>query len=161
MLIASATQAIEAYCKRRFSQGTHREIYSGGKTRIALRHYPVQQIRSVKTLSGQAIAGYELLPEDGTLLLAAGWPAGEDNIKVEYDAGYVTPDQATATQQPSTLPACIEMACIRYVQLMYEGQIGKVSERLGDYAVTYTDTPYGQLPQAVSQLLEPCLGRWL
>jgi len=161
MLILSASQGIEAYCKRRFAQSVHTEVYSGGKTRIQLRNYPVQQIRSVKTLGGQAITGYEWLPEDGTLLLPAGWPAGEDNIKVEYEAGYVTPDQAATTQQSSNLPASIEMACIRYVQMMYEGQIGKVSERLGDYAVTYTDTPNGPLPQAVAQLLEPCLGRWL
>jgi len=160
MLIASASQGIEAYCKRHFSQGTHTEIYSGGKTRIELRNYPVQSIQRVTKLTGESISGYELLPEVGTLLLPAGWPAGEDNIKIEYEAGYTTWSQVTGTEQV-TLPACIEMACIRYVQMMYEGNIGKVSERLGDYAVTYTDTPNGQLPQPVAQLLEPCLGRWL
>lgn len=160
MMIGAATQAIEGYCRRHFSQTTHKEWYSGGSTKIMLRNFPVQQIVRVATLAGQEITGYELYADDGVLVLTGGWPSGEDNILVEYAAGYVTPDQAAETRVPN-LPESIELACIRYVQMLYEGQIGKVSERLGDYAVTYPEISAGKLPAVVTQLLEPSLGRWL
>ncbi|WP_078497562.1 head-tail connector protein [Paenibacillus selenitireducens] len=160
MMIGAVSQAIEGYCRRQFGRSTHTEWYSGGSSKLLLRNFPVQQIVRVTTLAGQEITSYELLADTGELVLAEGWPSGEDNIKIEYEAGYVTPDQATETLA-ANLPESIELACIRYVQMLYEGQIGKVSERLGDYAVTYPEHSAGKLPAVVTQLLEPALGRWL
>lgn len=159
MLIVAASQSIEHYCKRTFRKTLHTERYDGGTKEIALHHFPVHSVKSVTATQEGSLTDYELFP-DGTLWRETGWPAGARSIKVVYEAGYILPNETTETE-PQTLPQCVELACLRYVQLLYEGQIGKTSERLGDYAVTYAQAAEGNLPQAVVLLLQPSVGRWL
>lgn len=74
------------------------------------------------------------------------------SLLVEYDAGFVTPQQSITTGGPyfgvtPTLPDEIELACLDYAIWLdkMQGQFGEVSsEKIGDAEVRYR--PYGRSP---------------
>jgi hypothetical protein len=156
LAIEAATDAIEAYCKRSLSRSSHTLVQDGtGGAVIRLPDYPVHSIDHVR-VDGNAVTDYELVPETGELIRTTGWPAGTRNIAVSYTAGYVTPDQAAAGQ-PATLPRQLELACILYGRMIFEGKLGLFRERLGDWSVEYAiprvETKW--LPPAVAAFISP------
>lgn len=152
MVLLSASQVIEQFCKRDFKKKLYREKISGTPVSkyINLRNYPIHSIEHIN------VSGYEVLDE-GRLYHFAGWPKGDHNIDVEYIGGYVLPGDATVTE-PQTLPRSIELACLLLAQTLLRNP-GVKSERVGDLSVTYSDEQ--GLPAAVKALVSPYVGRWV
>ncbi|WP_405131894.1 phage gp6-like head-tail connector protein [Paenibacillus sp. FSL H8-0317] len=152
MIIAAASQAIEEYCNRSFKKQAYTEILSGVNPSkyLNLRNYPIHEVTSMH------IEGYTVL-EEGRLFRQSGWPAGENNISVQYIGGYVLPSDATE-EEPRTLPMPLELACILYCQTLLRDP-GIKSERVGSISVTYGDQ--NGLPGPVKALVSPYVGRWV
>lgn len=161
MCIAAASQAIEHYCGRSLRLAERTERYSGtGARTIELRSLPVRRVHAVAVEPDGAAPEFEAL-DDGTLLHPTGWPEGDRNIVVTYEAGYVLPGETGDGSAPP-LPASVELACILYAKMLYCDQAGMMTERLGDYSVTYwKPREPSLLSPAVAALLKPCAGRWL
>ncbi|MUG68647.1 hypothetical protein GNP94_22000 [Paenibacillus campinasensis] len=123
---------------------------------MVLRNFPV--------FGGTARVGEQEVPilpnDDGLIFSSHGWPAGQRNIEVEYEAGYTLPGEETS-EQPRTLPEVVEMACMFTMQGMLSQPAGNIqSERVGDVSVTYRDVD-AALPLTARNLLVPYVGRWV
>lgn len=154
--IASASAAIENYCRRSFKKQSYTERVNGYATSryINLRNYPIHRVTQIAIKSE-----YDIF-DDGRLYCAAGWPAGERNIEVSYIGGYVLPGDATA-DEPRTLPEPLELACLLLIQMMLRDPAVR-SERVGNINVTYADFDAdGRLPGPVAALVAPYVGRWV
>lgn len=104
-LITRVCAFIESYCDRTFTNATYTdEIYSGGKKFIFLKNYPVTEFTKIEYKSGSnssptwtafTVNDYDLIDER-KLRRAGGfapgenavWPAGVNNIRITYKAGY-------------------------------------------------------------------------
>lgn len=89
------SDAIEAYCQRKFNavnytQTYYCEDYKRGDSRLFLAVFPVNSITSIEE-DGEAITGYRLHPQTGILTKKEGFFFG-DEIIVEYNAGYAQAD---------------------------------------------------------------------
>ncbi|WP_438445902.1 phage head-tail connector protein [Gorillibacterium sp. sgz5001074] len=163
LLLASASRAIESYCGRSFKRQDYTQTASGGGRYLALRNYPVHEIREVLGPSGP-ITDYKMLDKgtNGILFRNSGWPGGAHEVTIEYSAGYILPGDGTP-EDPTDLPPDLEYACLLFTKLLYHGQFGLHSERLGDHTVTFSLPNTGEeleLPHAVRALAAPYVGRF-
>lgn len=162
--IAQASDAIEAYCDRRFLKATVTEKVRGyGGPTLRLSRYPLVSITSV-ALSGNAISAssdtWAATPEtddaeQGVLRhLSSNWEWTAD-----WDAGAAAPEQRAGTERPlytvvyvggyvlpasspRTLPYQIERACLLTCVDLYhnEGRNQQiVSETVMSASRTYAD----------------------
>lgn len=161
MCLQAASEAIEQYCRRSFELKERTELCSGlGSTILPLRAYPVTSILSVGDPSCP-ITDYVQFDE-GMLYREQRWPCGSFNIQVHYVGGYVLPRDEDGAPV-SNLPISVEYACLLLCKQLYSGEWGKVSERIGDYSVTYEKGSDGEspnLPRAVRTLLRSHVRRW-
>ncbi|QJC52790.1 phage head-tail connector protein [Paenibacillus albicereus] len=161
LYLQAASEAVELYCRRSFELKERTELCSGlGSTMLPLRAYPVASILTVGEPE-QLITNFVEL-EDGMLFRKEHWPRGIFNIPVRYTGGFVLPSDEPGGPEP-TLPKSIELACLLLCKLLYSGEWGKVSERIGDYSVTYDKGIDGEspnLPRAVRGLLRSHVRRW-
>lgn len=158
--LITASQAIENRCMRSFKKGSYTDIASGDpKSKyINLVNSPLHLVQAVNTEDGP-VTGFIILA-DGRLFRKNGWPCGEHNITVTYEAGYTLPEDATP-ESPKTLPAPLELACILYAQTMMRAP-GVTSERVGDISVSYaSNDDVNNMPAAVFALIQPYIGRWV
>lgn len=113
MTIAQVSAEIESECKRTFGKADYEDYRIGsGGVLLLLKNYPVI------TASIPEITDFEIKSNEGMLYRKDGWLKGNE-YKVSYSAGYVLPKDAT-TDQPSTLPADLEGACITLVNIRME-----------------------------------------
>lgn len=161
LFLEAASEAVELYCRRSFELKERTELCSGlGSTMLPLRAYPVVSILTVGELDNLITNFVEL--DDGMLFRKERWPCGVFNVPVQYTGGFVLPSDEPGSPE-STLPKSIELACLLLCKLLYSGEWGKVSERIGDYFVTYDKGPDGEspnLPRAVRALLRSHVRRW-
>lgn len=152
--LMSATSAIESYCNRDFERKTYTEIHSGGRSKfLALRNYPIHEIVEMNPENSSYIS-----LDGGILFDERGWAKGEFNIKVTYIGGYTLPSDDSGVT--TDLPAVLEMACLMLAKMIFKGDIGKVSERIEDYSVTYAQGEKQQdLPPVIQALCAPHVWR--
>lgn len=145
LLITSCSTIIEQWCGRNFYSATYTENYNGtGTTRLILNQLPIQSVASV-TINDQVIPvstdplvyGYmfdvnsiylvgSAMPSLG---LSTGsnvsgnnrFPMGNQNVAVEYTAGY------------ATIPAAINQAAVDFVAYKFRerSRIGMRSDHIG------------------------------
>lgn len=155
-LVEAASEAIESFCRRQFTQTQHTEYHDGmGSGVLLLDHHPAQSVTSVKVDANRAFASAEAIDSDdyvvygdeGMIQLVAGtFAAGVRNVQVVYTAGY------------SAIPDDVAQACVQLVAAWFhrgrQGADGIDTERLGDYSASYAARG---LPQPVVELLTPYL----
>lgn len=148
-LIASASEAVETYCGRRFAKTVYTEYDDGrGDSRLVLDHRPIVSVTSVHDdLRRTFDAGSLVSPDDyivrelaGIIELlrsAAGFYSsgaffsdGQRNVKIVYEAGY------------ATIPEDVAQACTILTAALYhrgrQGADGIAGENHGGaYSVTY------------------------
>ena len=141
-LINAATELIESETGRRFKKTDHEEeIHDGIGKNLALENYPILDSEDDVSNSDPVIKriysdgtddtidedSYRYNKKTGVIYRAVGWPEGEDNISVDYTAGY------------DTIPADLEQACIDLVSYAYNRRknAGVKSEADGAYSITY------------------------
>jgi len=138
--IDAATEAIENYCKRRFTSTTYTdEVYDGTGTKyLNLKHYPVTAITvREKLISDYGSDSWDDLQdewfqfqENGRVIYNIGFDEGFSNYRFTYVAGYVViPDDVR--------DACEKIAVTWFQAKKKAG--GIQSERLGEYSVTFGD----------------------
>lgn len=157
-LISAASAAAERYCGRLFDSALRTEIYDGtGDRYLMLRAFPLTSVNNI-TVTDESGSTYTIATADLTLNLLGGevrikagastsdlscFPTGYQNISVPYTGGYVI------------IPADVQQAVVNITEGMLSAsdQAGDVSsEKIGDYAVTYSDGESG-LPEVAQQLL--------
>jgi hypothetical protein len=151
--INEASQFIENYCGRKFKKQIYTEKYSGsGKQHLGLNQWPVTEVTAV-TIGGtvQTSEEYEAILDSGILFCEYGWSAGNRNITVQYEAGYVLPKDAT-TDHPRTLPYDIEALCISIAAIKCRNidSEGLKDRRIGDYSETFLE----DLPDSIKGALD-------
>lgn len=160
-LIQAGSQAIERYCHRAFAQARVTETLGVEfpTTMLGLSRTPVVTVHEV-TYNGAAVdstlwnlddAGAGLLQKptgwSPTAIVEqsiVAWPSGdaEKIYAVDYTGGYILPSFPDLADAPD-LPGPVELACIEFVRsIVFRKQDQEVagpvlSERIGDYAVTY------------------------
>lgn len=151
--LLTATDAIEKYCNRKFEMKTYNETHSGRHEYLALRHHPITSIQSITDEYGD-ITDYTIL-DGGILFKSSCFPSGQHNITIEYEGGYVLPNELNPT-----IPKSIEMACLMFSKMMYKGEWGKVSERIDNYSATFAqgNSP-NDPPPVVMALCDPYVWR--
>lgn len=139
-LIAVASDAIEAYCGRKFGRASRVERYAPPRgEELTLDVRPLDEtVTPVILLDGTAVTGFVVDdPETATLHLDGGW-GGESFermypgsvsghripgsarrvLKVTYTAGWVLPKDATV-DLVRTLPRPLEQACLDTVASLF------------------------------------------
>ena len=149
-LIAQASSAIEAECRRRFARESVRETAIGrGRSLLMLTLTPVVAVESVR-VDGIDTAEWQILSADAGLLHRRdGWKKGP--IEIAYTGGFALPGDPDRT-----LPAAIERACIETVKAWFAGCDRDPSlndESAGGYRASYV--PMRGLPEAARDLLMP------
>lgn len=147
-LINSATEQIENYCNRRFTETVYTEIYSGdGNQFLFLRNAPVTALTKIEFMTGDyddpawdayesefynidtTYTGGSTMSNDnsGVVYNRVSFYKGFNNIRVSYVAGY------------STIPSDVSESCVDLVSYLYKAKNSKgiKSESLGDRSVTY------------------------
>lgn len=159
LYINAASDSIEGICKRKLGQAEYtEEKYSGsGTVSLQLNQYPVSVLTSVKE-GVQSVSDCTLHSDTGVIKRASVFTAGVDNYSVSYKAGYLLPKDASDSSSVS-LPAAIQTACLLFVKLMYNGELSKQYERIGDYTVIYRKDDSEAMPYAVKVLITPYIRR--
>jgi hypothetical protein len=131
--INSISSAIERYCDRTFRKRVIQEFKQGrDSSRLILDHYPVLDLLTLVIGETEVdLTKIRVLSDTGMLFRPEGFPADikggrflypkhdehAHNIYVEYVSGFVLPKDETP-DEPRTLPADIELACLRMLRLM-------------------------------------------
>lgn len=162
-LINAVSSAIDKHCRRVFARGTLSEKVAGkGTPTIMIARPPIVSIASLDEDGEVYVEGddFEIRSDDAGIIrrIGGGWTwytlatggikhdalAGYERklITVDYDGGFTTPHQVTATiyPGPATLPSDVEEAAIMSTVSAYyaSGQDRRIaSERVMDASVTY------------------------
>lgn len=134
--INAYSEWIEKACGRKFSNQNYVEKYAGSNRQmLVLNQFPVTEINSIK-VNGDTLdeSDYEATDNDlirGSVYRQLGWTwegylvglVGEElapirSIEVDYDAGYILPNDAT-TEDPRTLPYDLEELILQLIALDY------------------------------------------
>ncbi|WP_217597166.1 hypothetical protein [Cohnella sp. GbtcB17] len=155
--VASTRIEQEIGCELGYSQRV--ETLDGSGTKYQrLRSFPVHSVSGVK-VGGADAEGFEVAASAGMLYRSGGWASGDRNVVVTLTAGYLLPGATPpdgVDPAPAPLPTPIERAAIVLARMIYAGEWGKDSERLGNsYSVTYSKGRPGGLPPVVEALLSP------
>jgi len=148
-LIERASEAIENYCRRKFTSTQYTEYHDGrGEPRLVLNHRPIISVTSVHDDldrafgSGALIDSGDYITRDDEGIIeylgsASTFPStaacfydGQLNVKIVYTAGY------------ATIPADVGQACIMLCALLYnrgkqQADGIKSESHGGTYSVTY------------------------
>ncbi len=153
-LIDAASEAIENYCRRRFSETEHTEYHDGwGSTQIVLDHHPIASVSALyddlnRDFDSETLIesdDYAFYPEEGILELLQGiFQTGVRNIKAVYTAGYAT--------VPTDVAQAARILVASWFNRGRQGGDGISQETLGQYAAHYANDP---LPVQVLSLLAP------
>ena len=162
--IKAASAAIVTFCGRPFVSDTVTEYYNGdGSQTLTLRRYPVTTLTTITIIDTDAddtdddIDGDEFRgwaddanagiirfkPSPSTDVEFTYFPAGHENVKVAYTAGY------------ADIPEDIQEACVQTVAWLLsanERDAGLTAEKLGDYQYT-RESSSGLLPPVAKALL--------
>ncbi|MFD2330663.1 hypothetical protein ACFSR7_15530 [Cohnella sp. GCM10020058] len=158
-VLAAASTRIEQELGQKLGYGERSEVLDGSGTKyLRTRSYPILAVSGAK-VGGSDVEGYEVAASAGMLYRASGWDSGERNVRLTLTAGYLLPGQTApedADPAPEALPTPIERAAIILSRMIYAGEWGKDSERLGNsYSVTYSKGRAGGLPPVVEALIGP------
>lgn len=152
MLIAAASSAIEARCRRLFAYGTWTEVVDGvSGNYILLSNYPIHSVETISS-GDKELDAYQVDHQRGMLYRSCGWPCHERSIVVTYTAGYTLPSDDPQDPE-SDLPASLEHACVLLVPHL-QRTAGVTAERVGDISVSY-ESGSVDLPSAVCALIRP------
>ena len=142
--LTAVSDAIEYYCRRKFSREEITETLDGyGSSRLLLKRRPVEKIiaihqdRSRRFPETSVIKNtdYVVYEESGIVLLVNGrFQEGAGIIRVNYIAGFSEPPPALAQ-------AARALAAHYYVRGRQGGD-GVSSESLGGYAVSYDSSDW-------------------
>lgn len=148
-MIDAASEFIESYCSRKFANEARTEVRDGTGTRkMAMRHYPITAVASVK-INGLAVpartsplaSGYTF--DDYTIRLTGlEFDEGVDNVEITYTAGV------------TTVPAAVEQACCEMVMLRYKARdrIGVSSKSLAGETISFrSDDAPGYVLRSLDQ----------
>ena len=155
-LVASASEAIENYCRRKFAATQHTEYHDGmGSALLLLDQHPVTEVSDLRQDldrdfdAAEPISpdDYVVYPREGLLQRVSGiFHRGLRNVRVTYTAGY------------AAIPTDVARACVMLVAEWFnrarQGADGIEQESLGEYAATYAADG---LPRRVLQMLTPYL----
>ncbi len=135
---------IEDWCGRKFtSQDYTAEKYDGDhEDTLYLKQYPITAVAAV-SIDDIAMSAAELVDplyfqvysEEGYLWCSRGFAARRQGVLVTYTAGY------------ATIPTGLQMACIEWAIILFEG-------RMKDAKVKQEDTKLA-MPDQVMQALQP------
>lgn len=151
MLINQATEYIENYTHRLMKEATRtEEVYDGtGGESIVLRNFPVTAFTKLEyNGSGDGSEDWVEFDStdyywetDGRLILVGGkFSKKPKGYRATYTAGYKIDFDNEANTVLHTLPAGLEMACLRLISALFNSRraAGIQSETLGDQSVTYS-----------------------
>jgi hypothetical protein len=163
LLITAASDWVERYCQREFTQATVTETISpAGVARLILRRPPVTSITSV-TLDDTALAATEyVLDPDGMTLWRgeagsgrrrSAWPAGVGSLVVVYVGGY------------ATIPAQVKLATVETIKNSHDTTRASSVysfEAIGDYQYKTAEISEGgaAAPQSIAMKLRPYRLAW-
>ena len=159
-LAAAACEAVERWCKRRFSLTAYTdEVHDGDGTRtLFVDNFPVTELTGVTVAAAggdveieatdfevRAATG-ELRLKDAAACGYAALPRGLGNVRMTYTAGFaeVGEDMVEAAAQ---LAAHLHGAASRAG--------GVKSERLGQFSRSFREGDFGEIPGGVRALLAP------
>jgi len=160
-LITAASNMVERYCKREFTETLHTdELHDGdGSTVLWLKNFPVASLTSIKTVEDDAseetclgaefrvnLLTGEVRPAPDCDCTYCHFPEGNRNIQATYTAGW------------ATIPEDIQEAVAQTVAWLYAKASAAVTDsgwKLGVAAKTYFKEGAGDalLPATVRQLL--------
>jgi len=155
-LVASASETIESFCRRRFLATDYTEYHDGmGSALLLLDQHPVQSVAEIRVAADRDFDAVEPLGAEEYVLYAAEglvqrtagvFPRGLRNVRVQYSAGY------------GSVPDDVKQACVVLAAHWFhrgcQGADGIARESLGEYAVAFA--PAG-LPRQVIEMLAPYL----
>lgn len=159
-LINASESIIETYTNKIFNNQILTEIYNGNSsTTLKLDKFPVTSVTSVtvvdqsddsSTVYNGSVFYVDLVtgeirfnqnnvdPANDNVFLS-----GFQNITVVYVAGY------------TTVPEDIIQAVIQLILFFNNNAGGIKSEKIGDYAVSYSGSSGNNLPQYIKNMLDP------
>jgi len=159
-LINASESIIETYTNKIFNNQILTEIYNGNSsTTLKLDKFPVTSVTSVtvvdqsddsSTVYNGSVFYVDLVtgvirfnqnnvdPANANVFLS-----GFQNITVVYVAGY------------TTVPEDIIQAVIQLILFFNNNAGGIKSEKIGDYAVSYSGSSGNNLPQYIKNMLDP------
>ena len=114
-VINGVSTFFESYCDRTFHSTTYTEYLDGSGVKYLIpNHYPITSVTSIYDDSSWGWGGdylvdsddYRIMNDQNTILKDGTWATGDENIKLEYVAGY------------STIPDDLKLACLQ--QCVYE-----------------------------------------
>jgi len=155
-LCSAACEAVERYCKRRFSlTGYTGQAQRGdGGAALFLRDFPVTELQSVRIIRADGteteIAGTDFIVEAATGRITfkpgvapGAFPAPPATVTASYTAGF-DPVPAEVTEAAAHIAAWLHGTASR--------EAGVASERLGDYARSFAQAE-GAPPSVARRLL--------
>lgn len=152
--IASASMFIESSCNTRFKRATYtQEIYDGSypdgskKSLLVLKNAPLVSIAAFQYRTGNKdnpnwvdlpTINFQEIPESGTV--KANMPAGIQNIRVTYTAGYLVDFTDIYDDTKHTLPFDITDLCERLVIRRFKKREseGRSSESFNNSSITWS-----------------------
>jgi hypothetical protein len=161
-VISRISAAVETYCGRVFAQDSLAETHDGKNLpRLWLRRPPIDSVTSV-TINGEALDNtnsdaWGFNAETGELWRGQGrddlryattFPAGRQNVVVEYTGGY------------AAVPGDVVEATLLAIKALYDRRAASgtySSEKIGDYSYTLNTAAGagGLLPAGARELLDP------
>ncbi len=116
--INAASEYVEKACGRKFGKTVYDVKIDGtGTQSIFVSNLPIISIASVtQDCSAVASDQYVIYNESGKIFKDRGWTFGNQNIEINYTAGFVLPkDEDTQANPPvvRTLPFDLELVCIK------------------------------------------------
>lgn len=159
-LINSASQLIEDHCDRQFRFQTYTTRRDGRRAdRLTLEQWPVSEVVNLWDDPSWEFSSQSLvdpteynIEEETIIVLKAGrkFFRANQNIQVEYKAGYRLPGQ---TEGPS-LPASLSLGCLMLVQwldtMRQDRRIGVSSKGKQGESISFTEQG---MPMVVEKLL--------
>jgi hypothetical protein len=165
-MINAASAWFERQTGRKFGLDTYVEMHQGTNSQqLCLRQYPILAVESVTDVHGEIeVSAEEYSFEDywniGVLWKYDGWAQSairqglaydplftRRNLRIEYTAGYVLPNDATP-ENPVTLPADIEQLICEFAMQQYtllkDGASNLSSFSISDVSWTF-DKTYKQM----------------
>ena len=165
-LIPMVSDAIRDYTGLALAASDYTEVFDGGCQSFYLMNRPINSVASVKDLNDSPattvdpttygvdnLAGLVFPKANAT---DAGWARGFSNENPVWDVGRQR-WQVIYNAGGATIPARIQMACIRWISALRQITPGLQSERIGDYSYTREQMADG-MPTEVKLILDSAKG---
>lgn len=149
----AVTKFVNNYCKRDFLHQTY-DVYLDGNGEVYLRNLqrPITTVTSI-TIDGVALNltteaandNYFLYASEGKIYYGSGFTAGNQNVRVKYNAGYLE----------AGMPADVVQACYLIIAAVWEKQ-GKTTALAESTPTGYTKSfTELDIPAMAKALLDP------